>query len=122
MSDTAPAPAELELISDGHGERCARYSIVIIVLLTINLIATIGFGLLGVHDRRTSTVPNPKPSHTATSTPTPSSSPSPPEPSGTSTPSPPSPSLSMPSDPTGTACSIWDPECDSGSITGGTSS
>lgn len=122
MSDTAPVPAELELISDDHGERCARYNIVIIVLITLNLLATIGFGLLGVHDRRTSTPPDPKPSHTATSPPTPSPSPSKPEPSGTSTPSLPSPSLPMPSDPTGTACSIWDPECDSGSSTGGTSS
>jgi hypothetical protein len=116
VSDTAPASDELELISDN---RCVRYNRAILALLLVNLAATVGFGVLGVHDRGQAAKPNPKPSHTATSTPRPSATPSAPEPSGPSTPL---PSLTMPPDPSGTACNIFDPECDSGSSTGGASS
>ncbi|MFF4902202.1 hypothetical protein [Streptomyces sp. NPDC001068] len=108
MSDTAPASDELELISDN---RCVRYNRAILALLLVNLAATVGFGVLGVHDRHQDAKPNPKPSHTATSTPRPSATPSAPEPSSSPTPG---PSLSFPPDPTGSACNIFDPECDSG--------
>ena len=123
MSEPAPKPAcsapcaaalePAELISDGTCRTCLRYSRATLVLLVINLLATVVFGVLGVV-RDDSTEPGPKPSPTATATPTPSDlGPS----SGpTSTPEP-TPTAPMPPDPTDAGCNIFDPECSS---TGGT--
>ncbi|MFC9280893.1 hypothetical protein [Streptomyces collinus] len=108
-------PAGLELVAEGCGARCVRYNRVLLALLVLNLLATITFGVIGVvDDRGQSTKPDPKPSATATPSPRPSE----PESSGGST-STSLPTPSMPPDPTGGACNIFDPECDSGSTTGG---
>ncbi|MDX2554730.1 hypothetical protein [Streptomyces stelliscabiei] len=115
---SSPCPAELEpaeLISDGNCRTCIRYSRAILVLLVVNLLATVVFGVLGAV-RDDSTEPGPKPSPTATATPSPSD----PDPSGgpTATPPPePTPTAPMPSDPSDGGCNIFDPECSS---TGGT--
>lgn len=119
MSDSpcSSCPAGLEPVTEGCAARCVRYNRVILALLVLNLLVTITFGVLGaVDDRGHSTKPDPKPSATATPSPTPTA----PEPSSGPT-SDPRPTPTMPPDPTGGACNIFDPECDSGSTTGGVS-
>ncbi|MFI7299306.1 hypothetical protein [Streptomyces sp. NPDC050121] len=124
MSEPAPRSAcsslcpvalePAELVSDGNCRTCIRYSRAILVLLVVNLLASVVFGVLGAV-RDDSTEPSPKPSPTATATPSPSD----PDPSGGPTPTPePTPTASMPPDPTDGGCNIFDPECSS---TGGSS-
>ncbi|MFJ1552769.1 hypothetical protein [Streptomyces mirabilis] len=123
MSDPAskpawstPCPAALEpteLISDGTCRTCLRYNRAILVLLVVNLLVSVVFGVLGAVRDDSSTDPGPKPSPTATATPR-SSDPGP----STSTPEPTQPAP-MPPDPTDGGCNIFDLECSS---TGGSSS
>lgn len=118
MSDTTQAPQELELIAD---DRRTRFDIVITVLLLVNLVATVGFGLLGVRDRHQAQPGTPKPSHSATSTPSPrpSTTSSAPSPSTSATPSNPMPTMSGTPDPTDSnGCNIFDAECQNGGSDG----
>ncbi|MFE3644813.1 hypothetical protein ACFXOM_28205 [Streptomyces sp. NPDC059169] len=60
---SSPCPAELEpaeLISDGNCRTYIRYSRAILVLLVVNLLATVVFGVLGAV-RDDSTEPGPTP-------------------------------------------------------------
>lgn len=127
MSDPAPKPCETcpaalepaELISDGTCRNRRFYDLAILALVSLNLVATILFGVLGLVDDD-EPKPDPKPSPTSSPTPgTPEPSSPPTGGSGGPTGEPTSPGEPTPSDPGGSGggCSIFDPEC--GSTSGG---
>ncbi|MGA5127667.1 hypothetical protein ACPCAG_30750 [Streptomyces pseudogriseolus] len=127
MSDPACSScpvAELEpaeLISDGTCCRArARFQGVLLVLIVLNLVATVAFGVLGLVENDSSSAPSPTPTPTPTSAPPTTAAPDPTaeptsEPggsnggseSGGTTPAPPSPTDGG----SGGCGGIFDPEC-----------
>ncbi|WP_108934691.1 hypothetical protein [Streptomyces ardesiacus] len=123
MSDPAPKTCDAcpialepaELISDGTCRTRRFYDLAIVALVSLNLIVTCVFGVLGLVDDESK--PDPKPSPTSSPTPGIPEPSSPPTGGGEPTGEPTASGEPTPSAPDG--CNIFDPEC--GSTTGGAS-
>ncbi|MFI8206645.1 hypothetical protein [Streptomyces sp. NPDC085937] len=119
---SCPTPLEpAELISDGTCCRArARFQYILLVLIVLNLVATVAFGVVGLlrNDSSSSTSPTPSPTSTPTTappTPAPTTAPPSEPPSSGGTDGGVDPTPTMPPDPTdggnGGCSSIFDPEC-----------
>ncbi|MFE2181393.1 hypothetical protein [Streptomyces sp. NPDC059455] len=112
MSDPAYPKPPVHCSKAAPCPQCLRRWRTLVIYRSIFILVAATLVLTVVYGRDTPSNPKPAPSTAAPTNPSPSS------PSTTEPTSAPKPTPSMPQDPIGTACNIFDPECSSG--TGGT--